>query len=169
MPTWDDRIDEAAQELTEGQPGPGFRTRVLARLDQRPRRWSRGWLLAPAAAIAIAVFVVVMPRERVEDVKPESTGGGVKANATTAPVHPTPSSNEVRLKGEDPAPGMRAPVRRKPETTGTNIDVPFASELALAPIEVPALVIAAPSLEDLADVTPLAIEEITIQTIDFAQ
>jgi hypothetical protein len=172
MPTWDNRIDEAARQLTEGQPGPGFRTRVLARLDQRPRRWSRAWLLAPAAAIAIVVIVVVMPREKEAtevDAKADTTTTSVGLNADTTSVgrkaDATPSSNEVRLKADT----TTARLQLDTTTAGSDSDVPLVSELAPTPIEVAPLTVAASAVDALPDLAPLAIEEISVDPIDVAQ
>jgi hypothetical protein len=67
MPTWDDRIDEAAQRLTEGEPASGFRARLLSRLEEaRPARaWTHGWIFAPVAAatVALALAAIVQLRQ----------------------------------------------------------------------------------------------------------
>jgi hypothetical protein len=174
MPTWDDRIDEAARQLTDGEPGAGFRTRVLARLDERPR-WSRAWMLAPAAAIAIVVLVV-MPRERVGDVAlaPEVTEVGLKADTTTAPVGlkaDTTTAAEVGLKADTTTAsvGLRADATTAPVGLKADGDMPLVSELAPAPIDVVPLTVAASGVDALPDLAPLAIEEISVDPIDVAQ
>ena len=56
-------IDEVARDMTSGEPGPGFTTQLLARIESgdAPRRaWRAAWTMAPlvgATAIAIAMVV----------------------------------------------------------------------------------------------------------------
>src|SRR5688500_3633176 len=107
MPTWDDRIDEAARQLTEGQPNDAFRTRVLARLTERPRRWAPMWLLAPAAAAAIVVLAIVMPREELNGVPVKIERPAVDAEVR---LKPNATPDHVGLKAPDP-------VGLKPDTT----------------------------------------------------
>src|ERR1700730_15909822 len=60
----DDRlIDDVARQMTEGQPSADFRARVIAGIENRPRRTTRSaWLLAPVAATALAFIAVVLFR-----------------------------------------------------------------------------------------------------------
>jgi len=160
MPTWDDLIDEAARQLTEGQPGAGFRTRVLARLDQRPRRWSRAWLLAPAAAIAIVVATLVIPREKMGDIalSPEIAKVGLKADTTSV---------AVRLKA-DTTPSAPAPVggRVKPDPANTPPPVEYPADVAVEPIDIAPLTMPLAVVDALATPAPLVVEGIAIAPLD---
>jgi hypothetical protein len=70
MAMFDDLIDEAAHELTEGTPHASFKARVLAKLDEQPVvSRSRRWMLVPAAVAAIVVLAVVMPREEPAEIR----------------------------------------------------------------------------------------------------
>lgn len=62
LPIDDDKIDEAARSLTEGAPGADVRARVLARIDQAPRRTPIGSRLLAIAAIAAVVVAAVIYR-----------------------------------------------------------------------------------------------------------
>ena len=152
MPTWDERIDEAARQLTEGQPGAGFRTRVLARLDARPRRWPRAWLLAPAAAIAIAVLVVVTPREEIA-IKSENTEVGLKADTT---------SGSVGLKADTTSDS----VGLKADTTTAPTPVEYPPDVAVAPIELEPLAVPRTVVDALAAPAPLVLEDIAIAALE---
>ena len=166
MPTWDDRIDEAAHRLTEADPEPGFSTRVLARLDDHPRRWSRAWLLAPAGAIAIAVLAVVMPREEPYDVAlgPELTtierpqAGSMESGASGA-----------RVAATDVGPTQRSTNRRSAprDVRVSAVVVPSAppsispSDLDIESIVDPPVGLAPATIAALEDVPPLALDAIT--------
>ena len=161
MPTWDDRIDEAARQLTVGQPRPGFNTRVLARLDATPRRWSRAWLLAPAAAIAIIAVVIVMPRENVGDVAVKPQGTEVEPATTEARLKPdpTPMANQVGMKADTTPADPTSAIAPSPP-------VEYAADVAVAPIEVEPLVVPRTVVDALAAPSPISVEEIEIAALD---
>src|SRR5688572_10273482 len=141
MPTWDDRIDEAARQLTEGQPDAAFRTRVLARLDERPRRWSPIWLLAPAAAVAIGI-VGLFVAWRQEDLR-RTTPAGSTVRSTDAIAPPAVINSEATEPNitRRPLPVRRA-LRRAaiaPETmavapTPSDLDV---GSIVIVPMDLP--------------------------------
>jgi hypothetical protein len=188
MPTWDGRIDEAARRLTEGEPRAGFRTRVVARLDDRPRRWSTVWVLAPAAAAAIVVLTIVMPREEIGDValKPERavaektvvglkadttqkpTDAGLKADTTPDPVDPKADTTEVRLKPDttpDQA-GLKAGTTAAGPVADVAMPVELDTDLTVAPIELAPVTVPATIVEALVEPAPLAVESLTIAALD---
>ena len=173
MPTWDDRIDEAARRLTEGAPSAGFRSRVVAKLDERPRRWSRAWLLAPVAAAAIVVIAVVMPREEIPDValKPETlaaekTDVGLKADATPAGLKAGTTRAPAGLKaGTTPAPaGLMAGTTSPAADVAAPVELD--TDLTVAPIELAPVMVAATIVDALVEPTPLAVEDLTIAALD---
>src|SRR4030081_3709834 len=69
-------IDDVARQMTEGQPSADFRARVIAALDNPPRRTTRSaWLLAPVAAAALALIAIVLFRGNHEAVhRPDPVG-----------------------------------------------------------------------------------------------
>src|SRR5689334_4126215 len=62
----DRAIDEAARQLTAGEPTPDFRAAVIARLGRSDPRHGR-WLIAPlAVAAALAGIFVTLTVERTQ-------------------------------------------------------------------------------------------------------
>jgi hypothetical protein len=170
MPTWDEVIDETARRLTDSQPRVGFTTRVVARLDERPRRWSRAWLLAPPAAAAIIVLAVVMPREEVGEVEVRpvrsSAGTDVPLKPEAMPVaDPGIANNDPRLK-PDATPRQLAATAPAADVA---IPADLGTDLVIAPIEPAPVAVAATIVDALEEPPPLAVEAITIDAIDVAQ
>ena len=73
----DAAIDRAVRELMNGEPAPGFRQRVFARLEDEPRAhgmremlaWPRLGFAAIAAAIVLALALWMRPIERTAEPK----------------------------------------------------------------------------------------------------
>jgi len=172
MPTWDDQIDETARRLTDRQLAPGFRSRVVARLDERPGRWSRAWLLAPAAAAAIVVLAVVEMDERA--VRPAMEAGlkagttptteaGLKAGTAPAPeagLKARTTSESAGLKARS----ISAPAGPKAEATPA--PVAFETDLAVASIELTPVTVLPTVVDALVEPVPLAVEDLTIAALD---
>ena len=149
----DQRIDEAARALTQGEPRRGFRARVLARLDERPRRWSPMWLLAPAAAAAIVVLAIVMPHEELDGVLPKPVPPTVDVEVRLKPD----TTTEVRLK-----PDATTEVRLKPVATvparpadSAAPALDFETDLTVPLIELAPVTLAATVIDALPEVPPL--------------
>jgi hypothetical protein len=166
MPTWDDVIDETARRLTDGQPRRGFTARVVARLDERPRRWSRAWLIAPAAAAAIVVVLaVIMPRERPGDaasnLRMESVGTDVRLKPDATKISKadvTNASGDGGAKTDTRAPDTTAV---RPSSAAINTD------LTLAALEMPPLTTAGTEVHALPDLAPLESDDpLAIAPID---
>jgi hypothetical protein len=171
MPTWDDRIDEAARRLTKGQPRAGFRMRVVARLDEPVRRPPRAWLLAPAA-VAIVVLVLVVPREQIDEALPGTQRSSPSADVPLKPeamtVRSEPLDSNLRLKPDATRAATRTPdsnVRLGPNAT-TSAPVEFETDLEVAPIELVPVTVAATVVDALEEPPPLAIDPLTIAALD---
>lgn len=96
----DAAIDRAVREIMSGEPRPGFRQRVLSRLDEEPRTvWSWPRLsLAASAAVAIVVMLAIWGR-------PERT----VAPIVTAP----PQARQVQPTESTPPLPPSAPPKRE--------------------------------------------------------
>jgi len=125
----DRSIDEAARQMTAGEPSPYLRARVLARLDDRPR-WRAAWIVAPMA-LGAAVVLALAVSYRSTPVRPEAPAPAVVASRGTAAtaVEAAPASGTV-------APSTTAPAgeTRQPSARGTAADRPSEID-ALAPSE----------------------------------
>lgn len=102
-------IDETARQMTAGEPGAAFTSKVLARLDEGPAHrtslWRRTpWVLAPVAAaaiIAIAAFVTLSRTGRPS--RPGPFGPGA-ANTEAGPKGPALQAQGREVTGpEKPA------------------------------------------------------------------
>lgn len=90
---WDDRIDEAARELTRGKPGGDFRARVIARIDEGPAKaghyvWK--WTLVPTTAAVAIALVIFMSWMEAPIVRPGTTA--------TSDLRLQPELPEIRIK-----------------------------------------------------------------------
>src|SRR5215467_7677234 len=99
----DDLLDSALAKYSAVEPLPGLEARILARMQdsaKQPRWWSVRWLVAGAAAAAVAVIVLSVlffrPARRPQQVeirpnhpqaiRPQPQPNGETATAKTAPV-----------------------------------------------------------------------------------
>jgi hypothetical protein len=146
---WDDvgidaAIDEAARELTAGDPGPEFRVRVMERIERAPKVLLPRRLVAVGVAIAAIVAIAVMVR-----LTPQPMNGN-RPEATE--VRQKPDSTEVRLKPDSPyesrppAPKSAFGGPRKPPSVYVRSDIPSEIEpLATPPLDLES--IAVPALD----------------------
>jgi hypothetical protein len=165
----DERIDEAARTLTQGEPRPGFRTRVLDRLDRRPAR-SRKWVAVPAAAAAIAILALMLTRESAGPVGRFAR----PPDATEAPAPPEVAVADRPAVGTSPSesaePAEKPPRRRSPRVTAVSerVVLPLAvaptleSDLTLPAIVVAAVTVPADVIEPLVENETLAIDALSI-------
>ena len=118
-------IDHAARQLTDGEPSPHLRTRVLAALGER-RPVRSMWLFGPAmGAAALALAVVITMTRAPATPEPRSAGTTSKAGAPGVPGLPVvPGVTSVPGK-----PGGRPRVTQ-----------PSAAEVAWQERAIPALV-----------------------------
>ena len=154
----DDAIDRAVHDMVQADPRPGFRRRVIGKLNAPPPR--RSWipnLLVPAGALATVAFAVMLtrtpslpPEPSVATTPPRNAApAGAVATAPSTPAPPAPQAAAVA--------GPRRPARRSVEpvqfTFGPPTDRVAASSVAPAPAE--SAVVESPSLADSAPVLPL--------------
>lgn len=110
----DAAIDRAVREIMSTDAAPGFRLRVLARLEDRPRAvwaWGRLGLVASAAAIVVFLAMWTLTERRPE--APAAPTQPVVAGRTEIPAPPPSTPTATRT----PQPDRRSPravVRRPP-------------------------------------------------------
>jgi hypothetical protein len=173
MTTWDDRIDEAARRLTEGRPRTGFATRVVARLEDRPLRWSPAWLLAPAAA-ALVILITVVAREQTSEVARRampstSTDIALAPDAGNARFDPDTATTDVRV---EPAVVQRAgggPIGVVVMADSVAAAVDLETDLAVAPLELPPVTASAALVEALEEPPALAVEPLGIAALEMLE
>ena len=180
----DKAIDDAVRDLMNVDAGPAFRSRVAARLHERPRHFP-GWrqLAVAAAAVAAVVIAVVLFRD---GGAPPARQALVAPVASDNPAKPTPAIEPVASVRRPPLPSGRVATRRvapKLPSTARNVtqEIPRASLLATVadggnagaepagsfrPIEVQP--ITAPAIRpSQLEITPLApISQIVITPLD---
>jgi hypothetical protein len=105
MANWDNeidnQIDDVARQMTACEPDPGFKARVLARIETvGTPRWSRrsvwAWSPLAVAAMALLAILIVRPGWKSEDAVPKQPAAPVRPSGS-GQAGETPST-EVRLK-----------------------------------------------------------------------
>jgi hypothetical protein len=143
-------IDDVARQMTEGQPSANFRARVIAGIENRPRRTTRNaWLLAPVAAAAMAFIAIVLFRGDHGAVRGPDPAGP-RASKTIAQAAPPPASTR-RLDSAAPAAeaSPNGPIPRRAlqrESAGATTDL---NALAPPPLEMPTLEITSITAESI--------------------
>jgi hypothetical protein len=165
---WDDdqidaAIDEAARELTVGDPGSEFRVRVMERIERAPR-FALAWRpvavgVAVAAIAAIALMVRPTPNPT-HDNKPDATevrlppspengfGEPRKPDNPSDSNPPSPRAADVR-RPPSPENGFGEP--RKP-------DAPYLSDIApltTAPLDLESIAVPALTADESLHIDPL--------------
>jgi hypothetical protein len=177
-PVDDLRIDETAQQLTEGEPRAGFNARVLARIEERQRpASSRAWILVPAAAAALLVLTVVMWRQEPAEIR--LTRDSTADVSLTADITPTPANasdgSAVPDRPHEGA-GDRAEARRdvrRAEPEGPALQeediagrAPPPSELEVDDIDLEPMEIRVAVLDTLPVNPALVVDDIAIAPLD---
>jgi negative regulator of sigma E activity len=143
-------IEDVARQMTEGQPSADFRARVIAALDNPPRRTTRSaWLLAPVAATALAFIAVVVFRDDHEAARrPDPAGPRAStAIAQTAPPAGSARRPDSAVLSAEASPNGPVPRRaRQPESTDAAADL---NALAPPPLEMPTLEITSITAESI--------------------
>src|SRR5438067_406718 len=70
-------VDNVAREMTAGEPDSALKARVLARIERGEsvrRTWRPAWIIAPLAAAAMAIVVVMVSRSANETPGPYGPG-----------------------------------------------------------------------------------------------
>ena len=109
----DHAIDRAVRDMMHVDPRPGFRGRVLARLDPEPVRRSvpalwRFAVLAGAVAVLVLAVMVVVPDRRSELPKQSAQQATPKAQSVSRAVPPSSSRSEATVL---PGTRQRGPTR----------------------------------------------------------
>lgn len=157
-----DHIDVVARAMTDAEPRPDFRARVLASLPERRRPgWAR--ILVPAA-VAVAIGAIAW---RVGTITHRTTDP-VRVARAGAPVEPAvaeASAGTVANSGITVVIGTGGAGRRKPAVTAEDLAwqaravprlVP-ANALSIEPIQPAALSIAPITMEPVARPDPIAL------------
>jgi hypothetical protein len=129
----DDAIDRAVQELVFADPRPGFRRRVLERLNATPAR--RSWiptLLVPAGAVAAVLAVVLLLKPATEKHAPVTPSTSV-AQTPAAPAPAVAEQPKPAVPLKSPAPRMARRTAPAPFTFGPRTDRVRATSLGDAP------------------------------------
>ena len=109
----DAAIDRAVRELMNGEPAPGFRQRVFARLDDNSRAhwpgsttltWPRLGFVAIAAAIVLALALWMRPIDRTAE--PKLANAPAPAAEQPAALAPPPVP---RIADRQPSPDVAKP------------------------------------------------------------
>ena len=93
----DKAIDEAAREMTAGEPGSAFTTRVMARVQRRPPAWNWRWAMAPVSVAAASAVIVVALRTRPADIRPAATDQNPSRSTALSPPGGAPSASAGAL------------------------------------------------------------------------
>ena len=107
----DRAIDEAAREMTAGEPGPAFTTRVLARMQHQPSSWNWRWVMAPVSVAAATAVIVVALRTRPADIRPAAADQNPSRSTALSPSGgaPSPSAGALSASGGALSPSGGAP------------------------------------------------------------
>jgi hypothetical protein len=140
----DDAIDRVAAEATRGEPSPGFRARVVARLDER--RPSYAWPLVAAAAAAIVIVASLIT---------------IRAPQRTAPVQQRAA---VASPAVESGPTSPAPIDTATAASITTAHAELAS-FALPAITLPPLDAIEPITLESIQPTKLSIPQLTVEPI----
>lgn len=177
MKNWDSEIDDAAREMTRGEPDAGLKTRVLARIDEPRRIWRSPWILSPIAVAAVAVVAVMvfrtpetvpLPSQTLRAGKPDTTD--VLVNTETVPgTNKTAGAPVVAgVPGLSPGEGSRTGARTRTAapltmTTGPAVVEDLAARagdmesIAPAPLEIEPLATDAMEMMESIQITRLEV------------
>lgn len=170
----DRAIDRAVQRLTEGEPPPGLRRRVLDRIEA-PAPWAFPRFALAVGTLALVVLAVLLlrpsPRPVAEPLRtqaavpaPEATGA-----ATPQPVavpEPTPRSASAR-----PPAGTREaiPMPRVANVFGARTERAAAAAASVEEVVFPAAEERSESSDLLPAVRPISVPQITIEPLRIEQ
>jgi hypothetical protein len=158
-----DLINDIARDMTSGPPDVELARRVSARIGdargrQDLRRWSRGWVLAPAAAACALALAVFVARETREPRRP------VPAAATTTNAAPAAAAPALSTPVAPVTPGGTVP--RAARLAAAPPAPPGLEPLTLASIDVERVEITPLARSERISIGPLAIERIEIAAIE---
>lgn len=141
----DEDIDRVVHQMMDVDAMRGFRGRVLARLDDRPRAVRRWFAPVAAAVMALVVLVVLLPRHREPAPLPALATTVTSAEPPAPSTRPLPSPGAPEIPtarasapqplGRAAAPVVRAAVADISERTVVIPALPAPDPIAVAPIE----------------------------------
>ena len=111
----DDRIDDAARQLTAGEPGGDLRARVVARIERPRRSGMPGWIAAPIAVAAIVAIVMTIALHR--PITPAPSERVASLSEPAAAAFETPAALHARESDtSSPSPSVTAAHALSPAT-----------------------------------------------------
>ncbi len=166
---WDEErvdaaIDEAARQMTAGEPGADFRGRVMARIENRPRVTPLWRPVFAGLTVAALILLAVMVRLKPDRYAYRPGPGPAPTRIVQVPPSPLGGTSEqtVRLP---PSPILGYGGPRKPDTTYEM--TPY--EMALrAHSELDAVALPSIDLESIAVAALPAAESIHVEPLDAA-
>jgi len=188
MANWDNQIDDAARQMTGGEPDAGFNASVFARIDRETGQ-RRGWsmwvwpaaALAAAAALALVMVRSPSPSEVVDAVRVKR---GITAESnpdTTVRLNPgntdepqdrggVPSSTPSAAESAGQARGAFArqsyvASAGRAETGAVNDAVAQAGDLAPPPIEIDPIGVESMEAMESIQVATLAVARLDVPAI----
>jgi hypothetical protein len=188
MADWDNEIDDAARQMTGGEPDAGFKARVLARIDAETgqRRGGSVWVWPAMALGTAAMLALVMVRSssRFEGVGTARVKPGITSESkpdTTVRLNPDTAAESKLGRAERAA--TQSPVAstrhshgtsasrsyvasaRRTESGQVNDAVARASDLAPPPIEIDPIGVKSMEGMESIQVTTLAVARIEVPAI----
>jgi len=175
---WDERIDQAAREMTSAEPPSDLRARVRAAIDAGPpRRW-RPFVLVPIAAslvVLIAVAVVVVSRSGLArrlqpGVSPTNVARRLQPSAADSNVarslQPSAADSNVARRLQPSAADSN--VARRLQPSGTRRSQPSRPPREIDALAPPPVDVAPVPVTSLEAPDPLAVPTLTVTSIDVA-
>jgi len=179
----DAAIDEAARLMTAGEPSPGFRERVLERIESTFLRRSmfvipRSALAAAGALAAIVAAIVVFRGSRIAE-RPENSSVPARAEVRLPPSPQRSFGGPGKADVTSPSTTVRLPPslrggptgRGKPDAAATDSDSVFdLGPLVEQPIAIESIAVAtlpandSIQIEPLQPATPIAVTPLGVES-----
>ena len=147
----DDAIDRAVRDMMSSEPQPGFRRRVLDRIERgRTSRLKAAWIPALAGAAGVVVIAFAFSIVQRGSQTPARPSSSPVSNTVTAPSAPVP-----------PAPQPERAVESGPRRVASAIHAAHEGRVVATSIDEPQPEAEDVLLEPLSTVAPLTVVEIT--------
>lgn len=161
----DEDIDRVVREMMDVDAPREFRGRVLTRLDDRPRTVRRWFAPAAAAAMALILVAVLLPRHREPAPSLPARAATVRSAEPPAPSLPAqvvPETASAPVRASQPrrraaAPVVHAAIAEPPEGTVVIDALPAPDPIAVEPIEPAPVMIRALETPPLTTLQPIDI------------
>jgi hypothetical protein len=168
----DAAIDRAVREIMSSDAPPGFRQRVLARLDDRPRgAWAWGRVGLVASAAALVMLLAMWPRtERTPNLPVTPPPPAAAPQRAAVPVSPPTATTPTTTPGPPPERRTdRAIARRSAPASAERRVTAAAIDAAEEAVERGAATTARPSVDATGapplQIRPLEIPEIVVKPV----